>query len=153
MDGELLDILVLVEEKKQIVECGILGDADDDVCLDEAVATALDIHSLHLHFVVGELEAQMGEDTVSLYNFITRKRETYSISGFVADESIEGGHGGGDAGIIRAFCQLLTGKYKGCAIADISESIENHIVTFAAEDSRLNGTVVDMDEYRKTYQK
>ena len=101
----------------------------------------------------GELEAQMGQDTVSLYNFITRKRETYSISGFVADESIEGGHGGGDAGIIRAFCQLLTGKYKGCAIADISESIENHIVTFAAEESRLNGTVVDMDEYRKGYQK
>ena len=91
----------------------------------------------------------MGQDVVSVYDFTTRKREEFSIRNFVADESIEGGHGGGDAGIIRAFCQLMTGKYKGYAIADISESVENHLVAFAAEESRLSDKVVFMEEYKK----
>jgi predicted dehydrogenase len=99
----------------------------------------------------GELEAQMGQDSVSVFNFVTRKRETYSVQDFVADESIVGGHGGGDTGIIRAFCQLMRGVYQGSSIADISESVDNHLTTFAAEASRLTGTVIDLDEYRKEY--
>lgn len=97
----------------------------------------------------GELEGQMGQDHVTVYDFTTRKREKFLISDFVADESIEGGHGGGDLGTIRAFCQLMTGTYNGSSVADISESVENHLATFAAEESRLTDKVVFMDEYEK----
>ena len=96
----------------------------------------------------GELEARMGSDRISLYDFITRKWEEIIIKNAVLDETINGGHGGGDAGIIRAFCQLLMGTYKGSSFANITTSIENHLATFAAEESRLTDKVIFMDEYR-----
>ncbi|MBQ8818359.1 MAG: Gfo/Idh/MocA family oxidoreductase [Clostridia bacterium] len=96
----------------------------------------------------GELEGRMGSDTITVYNFITRKSEQISIKDSVADESIEGGHGGGDLGIVRALCQIMTGTYTGKAYADITTSVENHLITFAAEKSRLTDKVMPMDCYR-----
>ena len=100
----------------------------------------------------GELEARMGDDHISLYDFSTRKREEIKISDAMMDESIAGGHGGGDRGIIRALCQVFTGQRSEDSIADIAVSIENHLVAFAAEHSRLTGQVVSMEEYRAMIQ-
>ena len=96
----------------------------------------------------GELEGRMGSDTITVYNFITRKSEQISIMDSVADESIEGGHGGGDLGIVRALCQIMTGTYTGKAFADITTSVDNHLATFAAEQSRLSNKVIDMSDYK-----
>ena len=95
----------------------------------------------------GEIEADMGWDYVNLYDFQTMETEKISIADAVTDETIHGGHGGGDLGIVRAFCQYFTGCYTGNAIADIRTSVENHLVTFAAEDSRLSGNVITMEDY------
>lgn len=97
----------------------------------------------------GELEGRMGNDTLTLFNFRTRKTEQISINDSVADESIAGGHGGGDLGIVRALCQIMTDTYKGKAYANISTSVDNHLAAFAAESSRLSDKVVDMSEYKK----
>ena len=97
----------------------------------------------------GELEAIMGEENITIFNFITREYEEVSIKDNVADESIAGGHGGGDAGIVRTLCQMMTGRYVGNNIADITASVENHLITFAAEESRLSNTVISMDDYRQ----
>ena len=77
-----------------------------------------------------------------------QQRDLATRAEAVLDESIQGGHGGGDRGIIRAFCQLMCGEYKGNSVTDISTSIENHLVAFAAEESRLNGNVVAMKDYQ-----
>ena len=37
--------------------------------------------------------------------------------------------------------------YEGNSITDISTSIENHLVTFAAEKSRVEGSVVNVEDY------
>ena len=95
----------------------------------------------------GEIEADMGWDYVNLYDFQTMETEKISIADAVTDETIHGGHGGGDLGIVRAVCQYFTGCYTGNAIADIRTSVENHLVTFAAEDSRLSGSVITMEDY------
>lgn len=96
----------------------------------------------------GELEGIMGEDYITVYDSLTRKYGQISIKDNVADESIAGGHGGGDAGIVRALCQMMTGRYTGNNIADITTSVENHLATFAAEESRLTDKVISMDGYR-----
>ena len=57
--------------------------------------------------------------------------------------------GAGDRGIIRSFCQMLTGTYTGNSITDVNTSIDNHFATFAAEESRMTNTVIDMREYKK----
>ena len=56
------------------------------------------------------------------------------------------GHGGGDFGIIRAFVGAVRGDR--APLTTGRESLESHLMAFAAEESRLNNTVVDMDEYR-----
>jgi hypothetical protein len=101
----------------------------------------------------GELEGRMGDDRISVFNFVTRKTEQISIKDSVADESIAGGHGGGDLGIIRALCQIMTGKYNGKSYANISISVDNHLAAFAAEKSRLTDTVINMKDYKEEIHK
>ena len=101
----------------------------------------------------GEINAEMKSDHITVFDFNTRKTEKIMIADAIQDEAITGGHGGGDRGIIRSFCQLLTGTYSGNSIADISTSIDNHLTTFAAEESRLSGAVVTMKEYKERFNK
>jgi predicted dehydrogenase len=56
------------------------------------------------------------------------------------------GHGGGDFGIVRSFLRAVRGEEQPLTAA--RESLESHLMAFAAEESRLNATVVDMDEFR-----
>lgn len=95
----------------------------------------------------GELNASMGSEYVELFDFKTRKTEKIYINNYVNDESIKGGHGGGDQGIIQAFCEYLGGTYTGKSICDITTSVENHLVAFAAEKSRVERIPVKMNEY------
>lgn len=95
----------------------------------------------------GELEGDMSQKTIKLYRFDTMETEEIPIDNAVTDETIFGGHGGGDAGIVRAFCQFMLGTYKGNSITDITTSVENHLATFAAEDARLSGSVITMKDY------
>lgn len=97
----------------------------------------------------GEINAEMKEDYIELFDFNTRQSERINVMGAVKDESIKGGHGGGDQGIIKAFCEYLRGTYQGNSISDIRTSIDNHLVAFASEKSRLEGTVIRMAEYEK----
>ena len=63
------------------------------------------------------------------------------------EESILGGHGGGDAGIIKDLYEYLCGTYTGCSVADISISVANHLIGFAAEEARHTDTVVALDSF------
>ena len=86
---------------------------------------------------------ECNEDCVQLF-----KGDADSFCFVLADGL--GGHGGGDRGIIRSFCQMIAGTYTGKSISDISTSIKNHITAFAAEQSRLDGCVIDISEYIQT---
>lgn len=57
------------------------------------------------------------------------------------------GHGGGDEGIIRGFVQAMRGEQPPLTAA--RDSLESHLLAFAAEESRRNGTVIDMNQFRK----
>ncbi len=59
------------------------------------------------------------------------------------------GHGGGDAGIMRDFVRLLRegGENKTAP----QQSLEGHMMAFAAEQARLDGSVVRMAEFVKKY--
>ena len=99
----------------------------------------------------GEIIGNMSDEYVTLFDFKTRETEQVMISGAVQDETINGGHGGGDSGIVRSFVQLVAGEYEGKSITNIDTSIESHLIAFAAEESRLNGTVIDVKEFKKRF--
>ncbi len=101
----------------------------------------------------GEIAAEMSDDFIKVFDFVTRTEEKIIIADAVRDESIDGGHGGGDRGIIKSFCRFLAGTYQGNNITDIRTSVNNHLTAFAAEEARLTGNTVEIALYEKDLQK
>ena len=66
-------------------------------------------------------------------------------------QEITGGHGGGDNGIVDDLCLYFGEGVRTKSISDIRTSIMNHMIVFAAEESRATNTVVDVDEFVKKY--
>ncbi len=97
----------------------------------------------------GEAYANMDDETIRYFNYATRRHENLSVSEFVADETQDGGHGGGDEGIIIALLKWLDGDFSDKAVCTIDETYQNHLISFAAEKSRVEGTVIDLNEYKK----
>ncbi len=64
--------------------------------------------------------------------------------------SEEGFHGGGDYGLTRDFVNMI-GDSGAKALSSIDKSIESHMMAFAAEEARITGKTVSMDEFRKKY--
>jgi hypothetical protein len=65
------------------------------------------------------------------------------------EESISGGHSGGDKGIIEEMYFYMNENYDGYCAADIDTSVRNHLIGFAAEKARAEDTV----EYVATFAK
>lgn len=100
---------------------------------------------IHIMGTKGELRAALEGDTpITIYDFSTEETTEIASSG---TDGIGGGHGGGDAGIIVTLYDYLNGTYNGKSVPDIEESYRNHLIVFAAEKSRAENTVVDLDEY------
>ncbi|MFW5713694.1 MAG: Gfo/Idh/MocA family oxidoreductase [Brevefilum sp.] len=56
------------------------------------------------------------------------------------------GHGGGDAGLMQRFVKAMRGEQ--APLTSARDSLESHLMAFAAEQSRLKDKRIDMDEYR-----
>lgn len=104
---------------------------------------------IHIMGTEGEVNAALdGDAPIKFYNFTTCETEEIPMSG---KDGISGGHGGGDEGIVYDLYEYLNDTYEGKSVPDIEDSTINHLITFAAEESRLTNTVVDFDEYIKKF--
>ena len=79
--------------------------------------------------------------SIEVHNHVTNRREEVDIP------ATPSGHGGGDFGTIRSFVQAVRGA--GQPLTTARESLESHLLAFAAEESRLNDKVVDMGDFRR----
>ena len=93
----------------------------------------------------GELYANANETEITLWDFETR--EIVKVPVKKTEESIAGGHGGGDSGIIWELYEYLMGDYQGYCAADIEISVKNHLIGFAAEKARHNDTIESITAY------
>lgn len=99
----------------------------------------------------GELIGNMGDDFVTLYEFSTKEYRKIPLRDAVVNETIDGGHGGGDAGIIRALKECLDGKRSSPSVCTIHRTARNHLIAYAAEESRISGKVIDLREYEARF--
>ena len=104
---------------------------------------------IRIYGTKGELFAHMADTEIKVFQFEGSK--SYTVPVLETDETINGGHGGGDEGIIRELHQYLSGSYTGYKAADIQISVKNHIIGFAAETARKNGTVEDVSKTIEKY--
>ena len=79
------------------------------------------------------------------------KKEVLKIDYSNVGDSITGGHGGGDAGIVDDLYKYVMEDYKSDDLSEINISAKNHMLVFAAEEARLNSTVVEVDKYMNKY--
>ena len=60
------------------------------------------------------------------------------------DEYKDSGHGGGDFGLVRDFVEAVAAQDPTKLSSSIRDSIESHIMGFAAEKSRKSNKKVDV---------
>jgi len=104
---------------------------------------------IRIHGTKGELMAHMSSTEIELFIFEGKKKMKVPV--LKTDETINGGHGGGDEGIIKELYEYLSGEYTGYRAADLKTSVYNHMIGFAAEEARLNRSVVNVSEVIKGY--
>ena len=87
----------------------------------------------------------MTDNTIKVFDFITNTTETYDLDKI--GETISAGHGGGDTGIMIDLVKYFTGEETSKSICSIRTSYLNHLIAFAAEESRLTDTVIDLEKF------
>lgn len=92
----------------------------------------------------GEIKGHAGRNEIHVGHFFDGREET------IKPGRIAGGHGGGDTAMMRQFIDAISSGDPSAIITNADESLESHLLAFAAEESRLNGgAVIDMAAYRK----
>ena len=61
---------------------------------------------------------------------------------------VDGGHGGGDSGIMQDFVAAVRGVTRSSSTT-ARASLESHLMAFAAEEARVSGQMLDMAAYRQ----
>lgn len=114
---------------------------------------------IHIMGTKGEL-ISTDFDTIELNTFCDdrpgrtgrMRTQTIRTSDEGIDQSIFGGHGGGDVGIIEDLWKLFGDGVATKSVSSIRTSVMNHMTVFAAEYSRKNGGIlVNVDDYVKQY--
>jgi len=100
--------------------------------------------------LVAVMDAENGKQ-FRLYDFETRETKYLDSQITTLGDSITSGHGGGDEGIIESLYGYLTGELAAEKVSEIGISCKNHMLAFAAEESRLTGKVVDIKEFCERY--
>lgn len=88
------------------------------------------------------LLASEATDEIAIHDHLTGSVETFHPG------RADGGHGGGDGGIMRDFVATVRGgPRQGATTA--RASLESHLMAFASEQARVEGGVLDMAAYRQ----
>ncbi len=91
----------------------------------------------------GEIVA--GSNQIDVYSFATKEHTIYDLDKI--GETIDAGHGGGDTGIMIDLVKYFGDDIQTKSISPLRTSYLNHLICFAAEESRHNGTVVNIQEF------
>lgn len=83
--------------------------------------------------------------TFKLYDFLTDETTEYDLAKLEAEGDL--GHGGGDAVIMREFLAAAAAGDPAMISTGPDETLESHLVVFAAEAARLKGTVEKLADY------
>jgi predicted dehydrogenase len=94
----------------------------------------------------GEIKGDDSLNRIEVTKFTSNAVEGYEQR--VINTAIpNSGHGGGDVGLVRDFLRMLQSGEKKSR-SSIEQSVESHVMAYAAEKSRLTGTIIDVDELK-----
>lgn len=136
---------------------------DNNVCDNQVTALSFEngvtatfhlsgfTNQMHRHVKImcenGEIEGDDLDNVIHVTEFASNAVDTFHTDD-IHVSSAEGFHGGGDYGLMVNFVSGLEDG-KTATKSSVDESIESHIMAYAAELSRREGRVVDIDSLRK----
>lgn len=93
----------------------------------------------------GEILGEDYSNKIEVTKFTSNDKEKYSKS-VIYPKVGNGFHGGGDTGLVIDFLNQISNTYN-CdqSVSSIKKSVESHIMSHAAEISRISRTLVDVD--------
>jgi predicted dehydrogenase len=80
---------------------------------------------------------------IHIYDFLTDKTE--EIDTTVPNGSIYVGHGGGDEGLMNNFISAISKNDQSIILTGADETLESHLMVFAAENSRRTSKIVSLE--------
>ncbi|GAA4017908.1 Gfo/Idh/MocA family oxidoreductase [Deinococcus rubellus] len=89
----------------------------------------------------GELHGD--SQKLEVYDFLTGETSVLDTA-VASDGSILSGHGGGDDGLMAAFLEAVQRDDPSLILSGPQETLESHLMVFAAERARETGQVVDV---------
>jgi predicted dehydrogenase len=89
----------------------------------------------------GELKGD--GNRVDVFDFLTETTTRHETA-LHSDGEIPTGHGGGDDGVMRAFAAAVRADDPALVATTPAETLESHRIAFAAERSRHEGRVVEL---------
>jgi predicted dehydrogenase len=118
---------------------------------------------LRVHGTRGFIRADIEQDAIELHRFWGTARspesdaqDPYGTAESVYDKpqrievaKLEGGHGGGDANVMRCLVRAIRTRDPQAVLTGTAESLRTHAVTFAAELARRERRVVEISELLK----
>lgn len=100
-----------------------------------------DIHrTIKLMFTHGEVGGNDIENIIEIKKFGENKSE------IIKPKEVEGGHLGGDTGLMKDFLKAIRENDFNSRTSAL-KSIESHVMAFAAEESRISSRVVDVNDF------
>lgn len=95
----------------------------------------------------GEIRGVMEKNEIEVIDFSTGARSVISLN------ETKSGHGGGDDGIMYNFVRLLQHEDTSESLTSAKTSLQSHLMAFAAEKSRLENKVIDINEFSEEIKK
>ena len=80
--------------------------------------------------------------TIDVHSFLTDATQTIDIDALTAGQP--GSHAGGDYGLMDAFVSAVAAGDRGLILSGPQESLESHLMVFAAEQARLESRIVGL---------
>ncbi len=94
----------------------------------------------------GEIRGDDSINTIEVTRFTSNGVDGYEQR-VIHTGNVSGGHGGGDTGLMMDFLDLLESG-SGNSRSSINQSVESHIMAYAAEQSRISGQTIEVDDIK-----
>jgi GFO/IDH/MocA oxidoreductase family protein len=105
--------------------------------------------TISVHGTEGEMNGFLDKAQINLYRYTQGFNKTIEPESVSLGENLDG-HGGGDPEVIRNFLQKYRDKDFRSIEDSLRNSLEGHLLSFAAESARVKGETILMDEFRES---
>lgn len=101
----------------------------------------------------GEIRGDDSLNRIEVIPFSSNQSDSHIIQ-VITPKVVPGFHGGGDTGLMQNFFEIMDSKTDiNESISSIDRSVESHIMSYAAELSRLNGKTILLDDLKSSLAK